>query len=128
MQEQPLFTEADIIYTYTRAQAIEDGMLVDVTETAQEAGFRWPVAVTIGVWQMIENIPPRYKGWADIEGRLWDVLWMAQLAARRGGTETLYRLILPHGRWQYATLKMVSGPAGPDSWEPCITIMLPEED
>jgi hypothetical protein len=33
-------------YTYTRAQAIGDGLLIDVTETAKEKGFKIPVAVT----------------------------------------------------------------------------------
>ena len=38
------------IFAYTRAQAIEDGILVDVSETAREAGFRIPVAITRTVW------------------------------------------------------------------------------
>jgi len=29
----------DVIYAYPRAQAIEDGVLVDVSETARKAGF-----------------------------------------------------------------------------------------
>ena len=35
---------APVISAYTRAQAIEDGILVDVSETAREAGFKIPVA------------------------------------------------------------------------------------
>ena len=38
-----------VLSVYTRAQAIEDGFLVDVSETAREAGFRIPVAVTRSV-------------------------------------------------------------------------------
>ena len=122
-----LFSEADVIHVYTRAQAIEDGVLVDVTEIAQEAGFVWPVAVTAGVWALINDIPPRFQGIQDVEGRLWDLIWMASRVAKRGGgTETLYDLILHHGRKTYATLKLVSGPG--DEWEPVITIMLPNED
>ncbi len=37
------------IYCYTRRQAIEDGILIDVTITAQEAGFIWPVAITSAI-------------------------------------------------------------------------------
>ena len=33
-----------VISVYTRAQAIEDGIIVDVSETAREAGFNIPVA------------------------------------------------------------------------------------
>ena len=36
----------EVIYTYTRAQAIEDGVLIDATEMAKETGFKWPVALT----------------------------------------------------------------------------------
>ena len=38
------------ISAYTRAQAIDDGILVDVSDTAREAGFNIPVAVTRTVW------------------------------------------------------------------------------
>lgn len=40
----------DLIDVYTRAEAIEDGVLVDVTETAKEAGIVYPTAVTQGLW------------------------------------------------------------------------------
>lgn len=74
------WADADIIYTYTRKQAIIDGTLIDVSETASEAGFKWPVAVTAGVWDTIENIPPKLKGIQNVAGRLWDCLYMASMA------------------------------------------------
>ena len=36
----------DLIHAYTRAEAIEDGMLLDVTEVARDMGFRYPTAIT----------------------------------------------------------------------------------
>lgn len=42
--------DAPVIHAYTRAQAIADGVLVDISETAKEAGFRYPVACTSAVW------------------------------------------------------------------------------
>jgi len=39
------------ISTYTRAQAIEDGVLIDPGTMAKEAGFnKWPVALTANAW------------------------------------------------------------------------------
>jgi len=38
-----------VIDAYSRAQAIEDGVLVDVSATAREAGLRYPVALTRAV-------------------------------------------------------------------------------
>lgn len=32
-------TDLELISAYTRAEALADGLLVDVTETAREAGF-----------------------------------------------------------------------------------------
>ncbi len=40
-----------VVSSYTRTQAIEDGVLVDVSEMAQEAGFKHPVALTRAVWE-----------------------------------------------------------------------------
>lgn len=44
------------IYIYTRKQAIEDGVLIDVTETAKEAGFKVPVAVTCALHEIINTV------------------------------------------------------------------------
>ena len=54
-----------VIFAYTRAQAIEDGILVDVSETAREAGFNIPVALTRTVWERIvapSRGVPRFPG------------------------------------------------------------------
>jgi hypothetical protein len=125
--------DADVIYAYSRAQAIEDGALVDVSEMAREAGFAYPVAVTAAVWSTIEHIPPALKGIQDVEGRLWDVLWMARCAAKRmgAGTDTvLFQLYMDRNeggrRVRLLTLKAVCGPG--DDGEPVVTIMYPEED
>ena len=50
---------APVIFAYTRAQAIDDGILVDVSETAREAGFKIPVAVTRTVWNRLIALPER---------------------------------------------------------------------
>lgn len=132
----------EVIYTYSRSQAIEDGVLVDVSHTseARDAGFRVPVALTRTVWE-------RFVSWDEgqvsgrqwrlgqsTNGRLWDVLYMAFLAIRRasaGGNTLLYQLHVIE-RDGYSTqpnlveLKLHSGSG--DNGEHVITIMLPEED
>ena len=102
---------------------------VDVSELAREAGFVWPVALTAAVWALVEDIPHRYRAWQTVEGRLFDVLWMAYCgirSAERSGTQLRYTLLLDHGRHRYLTLKLVTGPG--DHGEPVVTIMLPDED
>ncbi len=128
---EPLFTQEDLISVYSREQALEDGVLVDVSTVAREAGFRWPVALSAGLWAAIEAIPPKLISAEDVQGRLWDVLWMGALAARRSNDRlVLYRLILNRiedgHRRKFITLKMEIGQDG--DGRPFITIMLPQED
>ena len=68
-----------VISSYTRADALADGMLVDVSELAREAGFVIPVAVTASVWDECIDWPEESEqGFGQsIDGRLWDVLFMA---------------------------------------------------
>lgn len=115
------------ISVYTRAQAIEDGVLVDVTEWASAdkgfiGGFKCPVAVTREVWADIERCPPLQ----DIRGRAHDLLWMASLAARRGGSVALFTVIMQVGRTKRQIYKMVAG--GGDDGELVITIMKQDQD
>lgn len=76
----------EIISVYTRADAIADGTLVDAGPLAQEAGWRVPVALTAAVWAdcvQWSDEDTRRKGCGQDEtGRLWDVVWMAQVFVR----------------------------------------------
>lgn len=126
-----LFEGFDIIHSYTRQQAIEDGVLVDVTETAHEAGFCYPVALTATVFGTYVEAPASVPG-QDAAGRLWDILWMLRHAIRGssgGGSELRFQLHVQNSESappRLVTLKSVCGPG--DDGEPVITIMLPDED
>lgn len=127
----------EVISTYTRAQAIEDGVLIDAGSMAQEAGFKWPVAVTSAAWADCVTWTEddnRQQVYQDESGRLWDVLFMASHAIRTrsgSGDRLLFQLyrIPRDGRSTKAeltTLKLIVGPG--DQGEPVITILLPHED
>ena len=117
-----------VIYAYTRADAIRDGVLIDATATAAEMGYRVPVAVTRAAW--VGVVEPDDTPGQSIEGRLWDVLWMLHYAIRTGPRAgsiirfELYALI--GGVSRLVTLKAVMGPG--DEGEPVLTIMWPDED
>jgi hypothetical protein len=53
-----MFDQADLIHRYTRADAIRDGVLIDVSVVAREAGVRYPVALTRAVWERCVAVPP----------------------------------------------------------------------
>lgn len=115
----------EVIFRYTRAQAIADGALVDVGETAKEAGFLYPVAVTASLWSVIETIPKAHS-YQDAQGRLWDVLWMASLAIRksRGESRVAYELIMYREgtRKKYVQLICDCGSGDDLEGDPVITI------
>ena len=127
-----------VIHAYTRAEALADGVLVDVTATAKEAGFKVPTAVTAAVFneciEWTEDDAKQSGTYQDQAGRLWDVLYLATAKARslRGTRQNqlLYELhVVPrpgHDHPRLRTLKLVIGPG--DDAEPVATIMLPNED
>lgn len=137
-----------VIYSYTRAQAIADGVLVDVTEIAKEAGFTWPVAVTSAVWEDCvawTDADSRRQTYQDQAGRLWDVVWRALCAAAKqpghavlsahpespdSPVRTFQMFRVPRNgksnRARPVVLKMVAGPD--DHGNPCLTLMQPMED
>lgn len=88
----------DVISTYTRTQAIEDGVLIDAGPMAQEAGFTGQVALTSAVWAdcVAWNDDDNQKQvHQDQSGRLWDVLYMAAYAIRANlstANQLLYEL------------------------------------
>jgi len=127
----------DVIYSYTRAQAIEDGVLVDAGPIAKEVGFKLPVALTSAVWSDCvawTDSDSRKKPFQDQSGRLYDVLFMAAFAIRTSedsGDRLLYELYrVPRDGDSTAaervTLKLIIGPG--DHGEPVMTILLPNED
>jgi hypothetical protein len=73
---------SDLIHRYTRAEALRDGVLIDVSQTAREAGFKYPVALTAAAWAKCVTVPPGVLC-QDKAGRLWDVVYLLALAARR---------------------------------------------
>src|SRR5262249_61181229 len=77
-----MFEEAEVIHRYTRADALRDGVLIDVSATAREGGFRWRVALTCAAWERCVSVPPGVAC-QDEAGRLWDVLFMLRCAAGR---------------------------------------------
>ena len=124
----------NVVSSYSRAQAIADGFLVDVSDTPEaiEAGFKFPVALTRTVWGRCVEVPVGVIG-QDVPGRLWDLLYMLRIAIQHSAnrSDTVYlelhvRNDNREGKTPVVSLKAVCGPG--DQGEPVITVMLPEED
>ena len=122
----------EVIYSYTRAQAVADGVQVEVTKTAQEAGIRFPVFLTRTVFDAYVAVPPDVSG-QDEAGRLWDVVWMLRFAIQRtkSGVERLpFALYVRNDNRTDKLIKLiaVAGPLDIDDPAPAITVMMPDED
>lgn len=122
----------EVIYAYTRKQAIADGMQVDVTATAQEAGIKFPVFITRGVFETYVAVPEGVTG-QDESGRLFDIVWMLRFAilrARPGVQQIPVALYVRNDNRAAKLIKLIAtcGALDMDDPRPTITIMLPTED
>ena len=126
--EKNLFENAPIISSYSRAQAIDDGFLVDLSEADGAKGhFKFPLACTVGVWAIIEKAVNNPKWHNDLAGVLHDICWMSRFGRAVDPTTRLFKVVIKGaGRKSKFTFKIVCGPG--DTPEPVLTIMLPEED
>lgn len=138
-RENPDSDFGEVISSYSRKQALEDGDLVDMTEWGSNSkgfhgGFTTPVAITRALWSDIDRKPlPHLQ---DVRGRAHDVLWMASLAVRgglkrgmisdskRGGRVGFY-VLMQVGRKRKHFLNVDLGPG--DSGEPVVTIGYPSD-
>ena len=122
----------NVISVYTRAQALQDGVLVDVSDLAREAGFKWPVAVTDHLFH--SYIVPALALVAEgqsITGRLWDVLMVLRHAIRSSKDDTYLRFSVlfqmsPGSAPIPVEIVSVAGPD--DDGAPCLTLILEGDD
>ena len=144
--DRPFWTEADVIHSYTRADMVRDGSLVEVEEKrVVEVGLTFPTALTQACyedcvkWGDEERERSRVR-FQDEGGRLHDVLWMALVGLmafrKRAGrlptagepvVFTVLRRPRPgRGRKMRVALQIVAGIG--DDGRPCWTIATAAED
>ena len=120
-----------LIFSYTRAQAIADGVLIDVTAQAKEAGFKLHTVVSDNLFGSYITPPTGLEGEGQsISGRLHD-LFMVLRTAILGKSATDYLeldvlFLMTPGRHERVRIIAVVGPG--DHGEPVMTIMLPGDD
>lgn len=128
-EEGPKFR---LISVYTRKQALEDGVQVDVSGLAKEAGFRFPVFMTRTVYELYVAVTPGVEGQDEI-GRLWDILNMLRESIKRG-SDIAHRIpfsLYVRNDNRGSKLVLLNAECGPldfDDPKPAITIMVPGED
>ncbi len=121
----------EIIARYSRADAIQDGVLVDVTEQAKSLRITLPVAITRVLWDgWIQPDNLAQEDGESLDDRLRETIGILAVAIRghKGDTDTIFFDVqfTKGGQRQVTKVKAICGPG--DKAEPVITIMMPEED
>src|ERR1700743_3293439 len=116
----------EVIYAYTRKQAVADGFQVEVSKTAQEAGIRFPVFLTRAVFDAYVTVPQGVTG-QDEAGRLWNIVWMLRFAIRKAqsGQDRLpFALYVRNDNLRSRLVKLIAhcGALDIDDPQPAITV------
>ena len=122
----------DVVYSYTRAQAVADGVQVEVSKVAAEAGIRFPVFLTRIVYDAFVTVPEGVTA-QDEAGHLWDIVWMTRFAiirAKPGANRLPVALYVRNDNRAARLVKLIAtcGPLDIDDPQPAITVMMPDED
>lgn len=128
----------DVIYAYTRKQAIEDGFQMPLTDELTEVGmedmarqlYKYPIFLTSAVYELIQKAVDNKRWLNDWKGVVWDILYMSQNYKRElspSKVETKVR-INGAGRKKDYWFHLEVGPMDIDNPEPVITIMMADED
>jgi len=122
---------AAVIHCYSRSQALEDGVLADITSLAKEAGFKFPMAATAAVWNLLSPSEDLQAQGQSFNGRAWDMLSILKLCIGRWENTDIIRfaplfITKPGAGPEPVRLWAKCGPG--DTSEPVVTIMMEGED
>jgi hypothetical protein len=129
--KMPTDKDWNVIYSYTRAQAIANGVLIDVTEQAKATGFKLPTVVTENLYHHYIEPPAVLTGEGQsVTGRLHDLLTLALFAARRAvnSDRVNFKVSFLMSPGHSETVEVIAHIGPGDNAEPVLTIMLPEDD
>ena len=125
-----------IIHSYSRAEAIRDGVLLDVTEIAKQFRFRYPVAVTSNLYHtyIVPNEDLGKSG-ETIENRLGLVfaeLFYAIKGISNNNPQSRIQFsvefLMDAINDEFEEIDLIADCGPGDDLSPVITIMLPEDD
>jgi hypothetical protein len=128
--------EMILIDAYSRQQAVEDGVLVDMDtadfgngETGntlrKQAGIKLPIAFTSTLFARINPNKEQIKNGQSLLGRYWDVLNVFRFMSKAHKETDQFIFTVSVSRRNVQVKVVVSGG---DDGEPVLTFMFPDED
>jgi hypothetical protein len=125
---------APVIHAYSRDDALNDGELIDITDMAAEAGFKYPTAVSRAVWSILQ-VPDHPKAAGEtVDGRIWDMLTMLRVEIGKPSNRedwidsVKFEFVATNEKGRKTTRKLWSKCGPGDSRAPVLTIMMQGED
>jgi len=129
-KSKPDVSEEPIIFSYSRQEALSDGVLIDLNQwvSIDASGYKYPAACTAAVFAIVERAVNNKHFHNDYTGVIADIFWMSiVMPVEKWETGQLFEVtITGAGSHPIYTLKVECGPG--DEGEPVITFMLPDED
>ncbi len=125
--------------TYTRENALSDGVLVDVSDIAIDAGIRIPIAITSEAWSHYvqwtsDDADKQDRTYQNETGRLWNIFKVLKFALMGKSTRSpafLFEIacVARDGQSYLAEAMDVKCILGQDeNGKACITLMMPGQD
>lgn len=130
MSDNKEMFDEEPVYSYTRLQALQDGVLVDLNQyiPVMQSGYRYPIACTAAVFAIIDRACKNKKFHNDYSGVVWDILWMSRISPiKRWNSGRLFQVII-NGAGKKTIYNLKLEVSGGDDGQPVLTIMLPNED
>ena len=129
--KMPTDNDWNVIYNYTREQAIADGVLIDVTDEAKAHGLKVPVAITDHLFHAYVEAPAGLDAEGQsTAGRFHDLLTLAMIAAKRTihTDRVTFKVDFLMAPGRLETVQVIAHIGPGDTPEPVLTLMLPEDD
>ncbi|SKA71209.1 hypothetical protein SAMN02745704_00096 [Paucidesulfovibrio gracilis DSM 16080] len=123
------FDDFDLVYAYTRTQAIADGVLIPISE--EESGLKIPAVVSSNLFHHYIEPPEKLVGEGQsTTGRLHDTIMMFKAAAsvRWDGTRVAFDVLYLMGPGRLEKVKILGLLCTDDKEKACLTFCLPEDE
>ncbi len=128
LQSEPF--EFEIVSHTSRAAALEDGDLIDITYAAKEVGIQLPVAISREAWNLCVAMTPATRESRHTQARrLHDVVSMLLWAMRRSapGRDIAFEVRCVTTNLRETCIPLRANVTYGDYAEPVMTLVLPEE-
>jgi hypothetical protein len=122
-------SDLEIIFTYTRREAIDDSQqfLADgeLVQIVKDHRYKWPMYYTCGVRELIQEAVNGKKSCGDWNAVFWNLMYMSHNGViQRTENSVTFECIVAGVTYEFI---MEVGPTDFDDPSPCLTLMLPKE-